>query len=133
MAETTALAASAADAPTSADLERVQKFTREPVLLEGEELSDLQAGSARRLALDAALAEIEQGLEEPSPDWRSSFSLLLGLERILAEERPLLRDGAELSEHQVDALSGTLAAIISEIEVPGSNLVNAQRQRQRLR
>ena len=122
MADTTALAAPAADAPTGADLERVQKFTREPVLLEGEELSDLLPGSARRRAFDAALAEIEEGFEEPSPQWRGNYSLLLGLERILAEERPLLRDGAELSEHQVDALSGTLAAIISEIEEPGSNI-----------
>jgi ribonuclease E len=121
MADTTALAAPAADAPTGADLERVQKFTREPLLLEGEELSDLHPGSARRRAFDAALAELAEGFEEPSPEWRSNYSLLLGLERILAEERPLLRDGAELSEHQVDALSGTLAAIISEIEEPGSN------------
>jgi superfamily II DNA or RNA helicase len=121
MAETTALAASAAHAPNSADLERVQAFTREPVLLEGETLEDLHPGTARRLAYDAALAEIEEGLEEPSPDWRREYSLLLGLERVLAEEHPLLRDGAELSEHQVDALSGTLAAIIAEIEEPGSN------------
>jgi hypothetical protein len=121
MAETTALAADAAKALSGADLERVQKFTREPILLDGETLEDLHPGTARRLALDAALLEIEEGFEEPSPKWRQEFSLLLGLERILAEERPLLRDGAELSEHQVDALSGTLAAIIAEIEEPGSN------------
>ncbi len=120
MADTTALAATAADAPTGADLERVQKFTREPILLEGETFEQLPVGSARRQAYDSALAEIEEGLEEPSPDWRRSFSLLLGLERVLAEDPPLLRDGAELSEHQVDALSGTLAAIISETEEPGS-------------
>src|SRR4029079_5115170 len=65
--------------------------------------------------------EIEEGFEEPSPKWRQEYSLLLGLERVLAEERPLLRDGAELSEHQGDAPSGTLAAIIAEIEEPGSN------------
>ena len=121
MAETTAPAATAADAPSGADIERVQAFTREPVLLEGETMADLAPRSARRLAFDAALAEIEARLEEPSPEWRGNFSLLLGLERVLAEDRPLLRDGAELSEHQVDALSGTLAAIISEIEEPGSN------------
>ena len=123
MADTTALAAKAAEAPSGADLERVAKFTREPVLLEGEELTELTPGSARRLAFDAALEEIDAGLEEPSPDWRSNYSLLLGLERVLSEDPPLLLDGAELSEHQVDALSGTLAAIISEIENPGSNLV----------
>jgi len=121
MAETTALAADAAKALSGADLERVQKFTREPILLDGETLEDLHPGTARRLAFDAALLEIEEGFEEPSPKWRQEYSLLLGLERVLAEERPLLRDGAELSEHQVDALSGTLAAIIAEIEEPGSN------------
>ena len=121
MAETTALAAAAATAPSGADLERVQKFTREPILLEGETLADLIPGVARRLAFDAALSELDEGFEEPSPAWRQNFSLLLGLERVLAEDRPLLLDGAELSEHQVDALSGTLAAIISEIEEPGSN------------
>jgi len=121
MAEPTALAADAATAPTGADLERVQKFTREPILLDGETLADLHPGTARRLALDAALVELEEGFEEPSPSWRRDFSLLLGLERLLAEEHPLLRDGAELSEHQVDALSGTLAAVIAEIEEPGSN------------
>jgi ribonuclease E len=121
MAETTALAADAANAPSGADLERVQKFTREPVLLEGETLEDLSPGTARRLALDAAVAELEEGFEEPSPSWRQQYSLLLGLERVLAEEHPVLDDGAELSEHQIDALSGTLAAIISEVEEPGSN------------
>ena len=121
MAETTALAADAANAPSGADLERVQKFTREPILLDGETLADLHPGTARRLALDAALVEIEEGFEEPSPEWRQQYSLLLGLERVLAEDHPLLLDGAELSEHQIDALSGTLAAIIAEIEEPGSN------------
>ncbi len=121
MAETTALAADAANAPSGADLERVQKFTREPILLDGETIADLHPGTARRLALDAALVEIEEGFEDPSPEWRQQYSLLLGLERVLAEEHPLLLDDAELSEHQVDALSGTLAAIIAEIEEPGSN------------
>jgi superfamily II DNA or RNA helicase len=116
MADTTALAATAADAPSSADIERVQKFTREPILLEGESFEDLHPGSARRLAFDAALAEIQEGFEEPSPEWRREYSLLLGLERVLSEDEPTLLDGAVLSEHQIDALSGTLAAIISEVE-----------------
>jgi superfamily II DNA or RNA helicase len=121
MAETTALAADAATAPSGAELERVQQFTREPILLDGETLADLHPGTARRLALDAALVELDEGFEEPSPQWRQDYSLLLGLERVLAEETPRLRDGAELSEHQIDALSGTLAAVIAEIEEPGSN------------
>src|SRR5918995_115377 len=104
-----------------ADLERVQKFTREPILLGGEELDDLVPGSARRLALDAALEEIADGRENPSIEWRQQYSLLLGLERLLDDETPRLADGAELSAHQVDALSGTLAALTAEVEDPGAN------------
>jgi ribonuclease E len=104
-----------------ADLERVQEFTREPILLEGEGLKDLVPGSARRLALDAALDEIAAGRENPSIEWRRDYSLLLGLERLLDEEAPHLADGAELSAHQVDALSGTLAALTTEVEDPGAN------------
>jgi ribonuclease E len=121
MADTAALAAEATEAPSSADIERVQKFTREPVLLEGETFEDLHPGTARRLAFDAALAEVEAGAEDPSQQWRQDYSLLLGLERVLSEDRPKLLDGAELNEHQVDALSGTLAALSAEIEEPGSN------------
>src|SRR5882672_3246921 len=41
---------------------------------------------------------------------------MLGLERLLSEEEPHLADGAELSAHQVDALSGTLAALIADVQ-----------------
>ncbi len=116
MAKTTDVAAAAARNPSQADLERVEAFTREPVLLEGESIDALNPGSARRLAFDAALKEIEEGREYPSTEWRRNFSLVLGLERLLSEEPPTLRDGTTLNDHQVDALSGTLAALIAEIE-----------------
>ncbi len=116
MANPTDVAAGAARIPTEADLERAEKFTREHILLEGEKLSDLAPGSARLLALQAAVAELDAGAEEPSPEWRREYSLVLGLERFLAMEPPTLLDGAELDEHQVDALSGTLAALIAEVE-----------------
>ncbi|MDX6605565.1 MAG: ribonuclease [Solirubrobacterales bacterium] len=116
MAEETKPAAKAAKAPTSADIERAREFAREPFLLEGEKPKDLAAGTPRRRALDAALAEIDEGREAPSIEWRRDFSLLLGLERLLSEEQPHLADGAELDPHQVDALSGTLAAMIADIQ-----------------
>ncbi len=116
MADTTQVAAKAAKAPTGADLERAQEFAREPFLLEGEKLSDLTVGTPRRRALDAALGEIAEGRTEPSVQWRRDFSLLLGLERLLAEDTPHLADGADLNPHQVDALSGTLAALITDIQ-----------------
>ena len=116
MANTTEVAADTAITPTKAELEKAQAFTREPILLEGETLSDLEPGTARRRALDDAVAEIEAGREEPSMEWRRQYSLMLGLERVLEMEPPKLLDGAELNDHQVDALSGTLAALVTEIE-----------------
>src|SRR3954463_8356641 len=117
MADTTKAAANkAAKAPTSADIERAREFAREPFLLEGEKPKDLAPGTPRRRALDAALAEIEEGRDVPSIEWRRDFSLMLGLERLLSEEQPHLADGAELSAHQVDALSGTLAALIADVQ-----------------
>ena len=111
MAKTSDVAAAAA-VPSSADIERAAEFAREPLLLDGEKPEALAPGTARRRALDAALAELDAGAEHPSIEWRRDFSLLLGLERFLATEPPKLRDGAELNPHQVDALSGTLAELM---------------------
>jgi ribonuclease E len=115
MANTTHVAAGAAKL-TEADLERVREFTREPILLEGETLDDLGPGTARGRAVDAALRELDGGAEVPSFEWRRNYSLLLGLERLLWHDNPELTDGTDLSEHQVDALSGTLAALTAELE-----------------
>jgi ribonuclease E len=116
MANTTDVAARAA-VPTGADIERASEFAREPFLLDGEGPEALAPGTARREGLDAALVEIEAGREEPSVEWRRNFSLLLGLERFLATDTPTLRDGAELSPHQVDALAGTLAELMAQQQV----------------
>src|SRR3954454_592966 len=113
MAKTSDVAADAA-VPSSADIERAKAFAREPFLLDGEGPEALAPGTARRRALDAALAEIDAGAEHPSIEWRRNFSLLLGLERLLADEPPKLLDGAELNPHQVDALSGTLAELMAQ-------------------
>ena len=73
----------AASLPSSSELERVRAFTREPFLLEGESLEHaLSQGTPRRDAFDAAFAEIEAGLKAPSVEWRRTWSLLLGLERL---------------------------------------------------
>jgi ribonuclease E len=120
MAKTSEVAAPAA-VPSGADIERAAEFAREPLLLEGEGPEALAPGTARRRALDAALKELDEGAEEPSIQWRRDFSLLLGLERLLAEEPPKLRDGAELNPHQVDALSGTLTELMSEQQVAAEN------------
>ena len=122
MAKTSEVAAPAA-VPSSADIERAAKFAREPFLLDGEGPEALAPGTARHRALDGALTELDDGAEEPSIQWRRDFSLLLGLERLLAEEPPKLRDGAELNPHQVDALSGTLTELISEQQIAASDAV----------
>jgi ribonuclease E len=120
MAKTSEVAAQAA-VPSGADIERAAAFAREPLLLDGEGPEALAPGTARRRALDAALGELGEGREEPSIQWRRDFSLLLGLERLLAEEPPKLRDGAELNPHQVDALSGTLTELMSEQQTAAEN------------
>ena len=83
-------------------------------MLEGEDAATALAdNSPRRTALDAALKEIQAGRSEPSVEWRREVSLMLGLERLLAEEEPHLAAATPLSAHQVDALSGTLIALES--------------------
>ena len=99
---------------------------------EGETLEDaLAPGSARRRALDAALAEVEDGAKQPSLEWRREYSLLLGLERLLSEEEPKLVDGTVLSAHQVDALSGTLTALLAAAQATqlGNGNGNGRRRR----
>src|SRR6185437_10720323 len=59
--------------------------------------------------------------KQPSTAWRREFSLLLGLERLMSDEEPKLADGTVLSAHQVDALSGTLTALLAESQRSAPN------------
>jgi ribonuclease E len=117
MANTTEVAEKVAAIPSRDELLRVEKWTREPFQHDPDAM---RPGTARRRAFDAALAEIEAGHEEPSIEWRQQYSLMLGLERLLSEDEPKLADGAVLSAHQVDVLSGTLTALIAEAERNGN-------------
>ncbi|MGA2163041.1 MAG: DEAD/DEAH box helicase family protein [Solirubrobacteraceae bacterium] len=122
MAESTPVALAVASIPSSADIARAEELVRERFLHEGEDAAvALAPGSARRRALDAALAELDEHARYPSTAWRREFSLLLGLERVLSDDEPRLRDGTVLSAHQVDALSGTLTALLAEAERSGAN------------
>src|SRR5438552_15488090 len=113
--------------PDPAAIARAELFTREQFVYEGETLEEaLAPGSARRRALDAALVEIEAGSNQPSVEWRRHFSLLLGLERLLSEEEPHLADRTVLSAHQVDALSGTLTALLAEEQRNGNGSTNGK-------
>src|SRR4051794_23328320 len=107
---------------TADDLARAEKFTREPFVHEGEDAAAaLAEGGPRRRALDDALAEIAAGREQPSVEWRRHYSLVLGLERLMAQDEPHLVDGTVLSAHQVDALSGTLIALLAEAQANGNS------------
>jgi ribonuclease E len=122
MAESTSVALAAAPIPTSAEIKRAEKFVRDRFLHAGEDPAvALAPGSPRRRALDRALAEIDAGAKHPSTAWRREFSLLLGLERLLSEDEPKLADGTVLSAHQVDALSGTLTALLAEAQRASEN------------
>src|SRR6478736_1807264 len=114
MAESTSAAVEAAPIPEQAVIERAEAFTRERFVHEGEDPAvAIAPGTARRRALDAALREIADGAKVPSTRWRRRYALLLGLERLLSEDEPQLADGTTLSPHQVDALSGTLTALLA--------------------
>src|SRR5919205_954394 len=120
MADSTSAATRAASVPDPGAIARAERFTRERFVHAGEEPADaLAPGTGRRLALDSALAELEAGAEVPSTHWRRRYSLLLGLERVLSEDEPRLADGTVLNPHQVDALSGTLTALLAEAQRDG--------------
>src|SRR3954452_4655827 len=122
LADTNTVAFEATTLPSPEDLERVRNATREPFVLSDEALeAALGPQSPRRLAFDEALAELDAGLTYPSVACRQRWSLLLGLERLLGVEEPTLVDGTVLSAHQVDALSGTLTALLAEAQRTGAN------------
>ncbi|HEX3910818.1 MAG TPA: DEAD/DEAH box helicase family protein [Solirubrobacteraceae bacterium] len=124
MAESTSVALAAAPIPSSAEISRAEKLVRERFLHDGEDPAvALAPGSPRRRALDQALAELaaDPKAKNPSTAWRREFSLLLGLERLLSDDEPKLADGTVLSAHQVDALSGTLAALLAAAQATAPN------------
>ena len=97
-------------------------WSGEPFLRPDEDAAVVLApGTARRRALDDALREIAAGRSEPSPQWKVSYALLLGLERVLSEKPPHLADGAELRRHQVDALAGMLTELIAAAQKKEEN------------
>jgi superfamily II DNA or RNA helicase len=103
----------AADPVVAAAL-RAEAWAGEPFLREGENPAEaLGEGTARRRALDEAVAEIDAGLAAPSQQWKVRYGLLLGLERVLADPEPRTAAGTALRRHQVDALAGMLTELIA--------------------
>ena len=117
MADPTPVATAATSVPNPSDIARAEKFTRESFVHAGETTAGaLAPGTARRRALEAALLEIDAGAKIPSTEWRRRYSLMLGLERVLSDNEPKLADGTSLNPHQVDALSGTLTALLADAQ-----------------
>ncbi|MDP9303221.1 MAG: DEAD/DEAH box helicase family protein, partial [Actinomycetota bacterium] len=100
-----------------ADALRAEAWAGEPFIREGEDPAKVLApGTSRRRALDDALAEIEGAERTPSSGWKVEYGFMLGLERVLAEEKPHLASGTELRRHQIDALAGMLTELIASHE-----------------
>jgi superfamily II DNA or RNA helicase len=100
-----------------ADALRAEAWAGEPFLRTDEDPEAVLApGTARRRALDDALAEIDAGRKEPSSEWQVRYALMLGLERVLSERPPRLASGTELRRHQVDALAGMLTELIAAVQ-----------------
>ncbi len=96
---------------------RAEAWAGEPFFREGEDAAQVLApGTARRRALDDALAEIEAGQTRPTPQWKVRYALMLGLERVLAEPVPRTAAGTELRRHQIDALAGMLTELIAAVQ-----------------
>ncbi len=102
---------------------RAENWAGEPFLHPDEDPAVVLApDTARRRALDDALAEIEAGAKQPSYTWRVRYGLMLGLERVLSERPPRLQSGTELRRHQIDALAGMLTELIAaNQEAPNGN------------
>ena len=125
------------DAPDGlkADALRAQDWAGEPFLHDGEDAAEVLApGTARRAALDEALAEIQAGRSTPSSRWKVRFGFLLGLERVLSSKPPTTAAGTELRKHQIDALAGMLTELIAanqrhvEDEENGNGHADAERR-----
>ncbi len=125
MSETIEQPTPASEAPDalSESALRAEAWAGEPLLHEGEDPAiALAPGTARRRALDDALAEIEAKLREPSSEWKVRYGLMLGLERVLSEKPPRLASGTELRRHQIDALAGMLTELIAAAQKPSDDL-----------
>jgi superfamily II DNA or RNA helicase len=123
--------ASPSTADLAADVTRAESWAGEPFLHRGEDPEQvLTSGTARRRALDDAIAEMDAGKATPSPRWKVRYGLMLGLERILSDKPPRLASGTELRRHQIDALAGMLTELIAANQQPeelnGNGLVEGE-------
>src|SRR3954453_13287545 len=99
-----------------------QEWAGEPFLRADEDPAVVLApGTARRLALDDAVEEMDGGQSSPSYEWKRRYALMLGLERVLSDRPPHLASGTELRRHQIDALAGMLTELIAAAQAHEAN------------
>src|SRR5690242_4922557 len=115
------LAPEAPDGLTASALQ-AEAWAGEPFLHPDEDPAvALAPETARRRALDDALAEIEAGEREPSYEWKIRYALMLGLERVLSQRPPSTASGTELRRHQIDAPAGMRTELIAATQVEEAN------------
>src|SRR5262249_35556687 len=103
--------------PLAAAAYRAETWAGEPFLYDGEDPGQVLApGTARRRALDDAVAEIEAGRTQPSPHWKVRYALMPGPGRVLADPEPHTAAGTPLRRHQIDALAGMLTELIAAVQ-----------------
>ncbi len=124
MQEATQQSTLAPEAPDglAASALQAEAWAGEPFLHPDEDPAvALAPETARRRALDDALAETEAGEREPSYEWKIRYALMLGLERVLSQRPPSTASGTELRRHQIDALAGMLTELIAATQVAEAN------------
>src|SRR3954468_14829280 len=108
--------------PLAAAAYRAEAWAGEPFLRDGEDPTQVLApDTARRQALDDAIAELDAGHRSPSSAWRGRYGLMLGLERVLAESEPHNGAGTPVRRHQIDALAGMLTELIATTQRKDEN------------
>jgi superfamily II DNA or RNA helicase len=108
--------------PLAAAAYRAEAWAGEPFLRDGEDPAQVLApDTARRQALDDAIAELDAGRRSPSSAWRVRYGLMLGLERVLADPEPHTAAGTPLRRHQIDALAGMLTELIAATQRKDEN------------
>ena len=129
------IVAPSATADLAADVSRAEEWAGEPFLHSGEDAGRaLEPGTARRRALDDAIAEMDAGRATPSSRWKVRYGLMLGLERVLSDKPPRLASGTELRRHQIDALAGMLTELIAanqqsaELNGNGNGVVDVEEE-----
>ncbi|MFP5394495.1 MAG: hypothetical protein ACLGI6_23910, partial [Gammaproteobacteria bacterium] len=85
------------------------------------------ANEASDESVEALVGAVRDRYELPRR-WYRLKARLLGLDRLLCQDEPKLVDGTVHNAHQVDALSGTLTALLAGRQAVSGDAVRAVRE-----